>query len=69
VCNKCDQLSPQRVELLCRRYGAIGISALQPATLHPLLARLESHVRVLSIGEPQTVGLPQDEAPVLASPQ
>jgi len=69
VFNKCDQLSPQRVELLCRRYGAIGISALQPATLHPLLARLEAHVRVLSIGEHQTAGLPQDEALVLASRQ
>jgi GTP-binding protein HflX len=69
VLNKCDQLSPQRVELLCRRYGAIGISALQPATLHPLLARLEAHVRVLSIGEHQSAGLPQDEALVLASRQ
>ena len=30
VFNKCDRISPLRAELLCRRYGAIGISALQP---------------------------------------
>jgi GTP-binding protein HflX len=68
VCNKCDQISPSRVELLCRRYGAIGISALQPTTLRPLLARLQAHVRALPAGEHQTVGLPlQDDALVLAS--
>jgi GTP-binding protein HflX len=70
VLNKCDQLSPQRVELLCRRYGAIGISALQPTTLHPLLARLDACVRALSINERQTAGLPlQEEAVVYASRQ
>ena len=68
VLNKCDQLSQPRVELLCRRYGAIGISALQPTTLRPLLARLEAYVRALSIGEHQAAGLrQQDDALALAS--
>jgi GTP-binding protein HflX len=68
VFNKCDQMSPSRVELLCRRYGAIGISAFQPITLRPLLARLEAHVRALSIGEHQNDGQPlQDGALALAS--
>jgi GTPase len=47
--NKCDQVPPQQVEVLCRRFGAIGISALQPTTLRPLLARLETYVRSLSV--------------------
>ncbi|HWF62417.1 MAG TPA: GTPase HflX [Nitrospira sp.] len=68
VFNKCDQMSPSGAELLCRRYGAIGISALQPTTLRPLLARLEAHVRAQSTGEHPTVGLPlQDDTLVLAS--
>ncbi|BCA53527.1 GTPase HflX [Nitrospira sp. KM1] len=41
VFNKCDRLPAAEAELLCRRYGAIGISALEPQTLHPLLHRLE----------------------------
>ncbi len=67
VFNKCDQISPPRVELLCRRYGAIGISALQPTTLRPLLDRLEAHVKALPIVEHQTAGLMQDDALMLAS--
>jgi GTPase len=49
VFNKCDQVPPQQVDVLCRRFGAIGISALQPDTLGPLLARLETYVRSLSV--------------------
>lgn len=41
VFNKCDRISPVMAELLCRRYGAIGISAVQPQSLHPLLEHLE----------------------------
>ncbi|MEK7800178.1 MAG: GTPase HflX [Nitrospirota bacterium] len=68
VLNKCDQVSPARAELLCRRYGAIGLSALQPTTLHPLFAQLEAHVRSLPVGERQIAGLPlQDDALALAS--
>jgi GTP-binding protein HflX len=48
VLNKCDRLPTYQIEPLCRRYHAVGISALQPATLHPLLAELEAHVRSLT---------------------
>lgn len=54
VFNKCDQAPPQRVEVLCRRFGAIGVSALQPTTLRPLLARLETYVRSLSVSADRT---------------
>lgn len=51
VFNKCDRLPTHQIEPLCRRYHAIGISALQPATLRPLLAELEAHVRSLTDGD------------------
>ncbi|HKY73558.1 MAG TPA: GTPase HflX [Nitrospira sp.] len=41
VFNKCDRLPRHEAELLCRRYRAIGVSALQPETLEPLLDHLE----------------------------
>lgn len=41
VLNKCDRLPPAEAALLCRRYGAIGISAIHADTLHPLLRHLE----------------------------
>ena len=41
VFNKCDRLSRQEGDLLCRRYQAVGVSALQPQTLEPLLDHLE----------------------------
>lgn len=44
VFNKCDQLPAGQAEVLCRRYAAIGISALQPETLPPLLRHLEERV-------------------------
>ncbi len=68
VFNKCDRLPPQHIEPLCRRYEAVGISALQPATLRPLLARLEAHVRALTAEQDRTTGLPSaDDALALAS--
>ncbi len=54
VFNKCDQVPSQQVEALCRRFGAIGISALQPTTLRPLFARLETYVRSLSVADDRT---------------
>jgi GTP-binding protein HflX len=45
VFNKCDCLPPHAIGSLCRRYSAIGISALDPATLSPLLAGMEAHVQ------------------------
>ncbi len=44
VLNKCDRLSQREVELLCRRYNALAISALDPTTLHPLIDYLDAHV-------------------------
>lgn len=68
VFNKCDRLPPQHVEPLCRRYGAVGISALQPETLAPLLARLEAFVRTLTAERDHMSALrASDEAPALAS--
>ena len=68
VFNKCDQAPPQQVDILCRRFEAIGISALQPTTLHPLLARLETYVRSLSVSADRTHNvLEQDHELTLAS--
>jgi GTP-binding protein HflX len=68
VFNKCDQAPPQQVDILCRRFEAIGISALQPTTLHPLLARLETYVRSLSVSDDRTPNvLEQDHELTLAS--
>lgn len=36
VLNKCDRLPPEEVESLCRRYQAVGVSALDKETLHPV---------------------------------
>lgn len=44
VLNKCDRLSKTEADLLCRRYQAVGISALNPETIHPLLQSLEERL-------------------------
>ncbi|NJN69524.1 MAG: GTPase HflX [Nitrospira sp.] len=68
VFNKCDQVPPQQGEVLCRRFGAIGISALQPTTLRPLFAQLEGYVRALSGADDQTSHVTvQDSELTLAS--
>src|SRR6058998_3446144 len=41
VFNKCDRLRADEAEGLCRRYDALGISALHPSTLVPMIALLE----------------------------
>ena len=41
VFNKCDRLPPGEADSLCRRYGAIGVSALQPKTLAPVSDALD----------------------------
>ena len=68
VFNKCDRLPAHHIEPLCRRYHAIGISALQPETLRPLLAEMETHVRSLTEGQAEA-GHSQihDGAAILAS--
>jgi len=53
VFNKCDRLPRHEAELLCRRYQAIGVSALQPDTLQPLLDHLEREL---------TLAVPPDHA-------
>ena len=42
VLNKCDRLSAHEAAVLCQRYHAIGISALNRETLRPLIAHLET---------------------------
>ena len=64
VFNKCDRLPTHHIEPLCRRYHAIGISALQPATLRPLLAELEAHVRSLTNGPAGAISSPTHEDPL-----
>jgi GTP-binding protein HflX len=63
VLNKCDRLSRQEAELLCRRYQAIGVSALQADTLPPLLDHLERKLAIAVPSEPAT----QDASVALAS--
>lgn len=40
VFNKCDRLPVDQAGALCRRYGGLGLSALRPSTLAPLVDRL-----------------------------
>lgn len=41
VFNKCDRLPVAEAEILCHRFGSLGVSALRLETLEPLIARLE----------------------------
>jgi GTP-binding protein HflX len=63
VFNKCDRLPRHEGELLCRRYQAIGVSALQAETLQPLLDHLE---RELALAIPSETAAP-DAVVALAS--
>jgi GTP-binding protein HflX len=47
IFNKCDQLPTGQAEALCRRYGAIGISALHQETLVVLMQHLEEQLATL----------------------
>ncbi len=40
IFNKCDRLREEEAGALCRRYGGLGVSALRPSTLAPLVERL-----------------------------
>ncbi len=44
VFNKIDLVSPDAVENLCLRFGAIGISTLEGRTLLPLLSEIETRL-------------------------
>ena len=68
VLNKCDQLPAEHVDPICRRYRAIGISAIHPHTLRPLLAEIEAQLPSLMVGHrPSIVTGDPDETTVLAS--
>jgi GTP-binding protein HflX len=68
VFNKCDQLPAHHVELICRRYRAIGISALRPHTLRPLLAEIEAHLpSLMADHQPSPVSQGHGDMTVLAS--
>jgi GTP-binding protein HflX len=68
VFNKCDRLPVPHVEPLCRRYRAIGISALHPQTLRPLLAEIEAHLPSLMAGRrPASAVSIHDDTTILAS--
>ena len=41
VFNKCDQVAPSERDRLCRRFGALAISAMQPDSLAPLITLLD----------------------------
>lgn len=43
--NKCDRMAPEQAEAICRRYQAIGISAVTPSTLFPLVELLQRVVK------------------------
>ena len=58
VLNKTDRADPERVQALTRRFGGVPISALDPATLPPLLERLEE-MAFLPAPEYQTAGEPE----------
>ena len=65
VFNKCDRISQAEADLLCRRYQAIGVSALNPDTLHPLLDHLERQLAVILPIDHTTIA--NSEAATLAS--
>jgi GTP-binding protein HflX len=59
VFNKCDRLPPEEADRLCRRFGAIGISALRLETLVPLIQALEQRLHdVPSSWELSVAGAP-----------
>jgi GTP-binding protein HflX len=66
VFNKCDRLPAHHVEPLCRRYRAIGISAIHPPSLRPLLDEIEAHIPSL-LREPAGPSLIQADAVALES--
>jgi GTPase len=67
VLNKCDRLSAHETAVLCQRYKAVGISAFQPETLHPLIGRLEALLpSIMSTARAEGVP-PIEQSPALAS--
>lgn len=48
VLNKCDRLPHTDIDILCHRFQAMAISALNPETIPPLVHRLQQYVNTLS---------------------
>jgi GTP-binding protein HflX len=67
VFNKCDRIPADHAASLCRRYQAIGISAVHPETLHPLIQRLEQTLGRLSPIANATTTQQSSEVAALAS--
>ena len=65
VFNKCDRLPVAEAEILCHRFGSLGVSALRLETLQPLIARLERALAGLS--RPLT-GTPPATPEVITTP-
>ncbi len=55
VFNKADRVDPEEARALCRRHGAIAVSALDPQTLRPLIAEI---LRRLPRPQPVVVDTP-----------
>ena len=66
VFNKCDCLPRAEAELLCRRYRAIGVSALQPETLEALLDHIEREL-ARAVPADHAQATPADAGDALAS--
>ena len=49
VFNKIDRLDEPEAKALCQRYDAVGVSALHPESLHPLLAAVEDRIWSIAI--------------------
>jgi GTP-binding protein HflX len=53
VFNKCDQVQTSERDGLCRRFGALAISAMQPDSLAPLITLLDGLLyRAHAFGDP-----------------
>jgi GTP-binding protein HflX len=67
VLNKCDRLPPNEAAVLCQRYDAVGISAFQPESLRPLIARLEGLLPSIMATARKGTAPSIEESPALAS--
>jgi GTP-binding protein HflX len=65
--NKCDRIPGDHAQFLCRRYRAIGISALQPETLHPLIHYLEQALERLGSNISPVSAKQSEEGSAIAS--
>ena len=63
VFNKMDQVAPELAALQSRIHGGVAVSALDPGTLPPLIARLEERVEELMAPPAVEPVLPEQVAP------